>query len=53
MKKVFEVEYAADDNTFLFAEVCADNQKQAKEIFYRHHSKKCKIIKINFKRKWR
>lgn len=59
MKKVFEIAYQnenpkdADYCLLKFAEVCADNQKQAKEIFFRHHSDSNRVVQCRFKRKWR
>ena len=59
MKKMYEVTYVNDDpkaeytGLVRYADVCADNVKQAKEIFYRYHDKTCSIAKIKFKRKWR
>ncbi len=56
MKKVYEIAYSLqkeDVPTLLFAEVCADNTKQAREIFYRYHDKESKIVQLKFKRKWR
>lgn len=59
MKKMFEIAYINEEpkseyfGLLRFADVCADNQKQAKEIFFRHHDNTCNIVHIRFKRKWR
>lgn len=59
MSKMYTVTYINDDpkakytGLVHYAEVCADNIKQAKEIFFRHHDKTCSIVTIKFKRKWR
>ena len=59
MKKTFEIAYTNTDpkaeysGLLRFADVCADNIKQAREIFYWNHDKSCNIVQIRFKRKWR
>ena len=59
MKKVFEIAYQNENSKdpdyclLRFSEVGAYNIKEAKEIFFRYHDNKYRIVQCRFKRKYR